>query len=255
LFSIERHNEIINKLKEAKSISVASLSKQLFVSEATIRRDLDILEKSNIVKRTYGGAVLLEGLNVEIPFTIRETEQKDAKQFIGMTAAGLVKDGDILILDSSSTVLSMVPYLKGKRELSIITNGAKTAIDLGEMLHTNVYCTGGRLRENSLSYIGEIAKNSIENYVADMFFFSCRSLSMENGLTEPNEDEAILRRIMIKNSRRSILLCDSSKFGKSSFVKICELDDIDCLVTDRPLSPAWEEKLLKSNIQLLYASE
>lgn len=253
MFALERHNEIVNILKEAKSVSVAFLSAKLYVSETTIRRDLDILERNNIIKRTYGGAVLLEGLNSEIPLAVREAEQKAKKELIGQAAAGLVKDGDILILDSSSTVLKMVPYLKNRSNLSLITNGARTAIDLGQMLHTDVYCTGGRLRENSLSYIGEIAKRCIEDYYADILFFSCRSVSLDKGLMDPNEDEAVLRRLMIKNSRKSILLCDSTKFDKSSFVKICSLDAIDAIVTDLPLAPVWEDELAKRGVDLVYA--
>lgn len=252
MFGLQRQQQILDILKTAKSVSVSSLAKQFFICEATIRRDLEKLKKMGLCKRTYGGAVFAEGLAAEIPLIVRETEQKDQKQLIGKAAAKLVRDSDIIIMDSSSTVLKMVPYLKGKSNLTIITNGAKAAIDLGEMLHTKIYCTGGRLRENSLSYIGETARICLENYFADVLFFSCRSLSIENGLMDSNEEESELRRIMIRNSRKTVLLCDSTKFNTSSFVKICGFNSIDYLVTDQKLESQWEDMLEQSGVELIY---
>lgn len=252
MFSIERQQEIMNLLRTKKSVTVSELSRKFFIGEATIRRDLGKLEKSGLLKRTYGGAVLLEGLDIEIPFSVRETERKESKDAIGKLASGLVRDGDIIVIDSSSTSLRMIPYLKSKKKITAITNGAKIAIELGEQLHTRVYCTGGILRENSLSYIGELARKCIENFFADTLFFSCRAISMEKGLTDSNEDEADLRRIMIDNCKKTVLLCDYTKFDQVSFCKICNFDKINFIVTDRKPSNAWIEFLNKLNVKLLY---
>jgi DeoR/GlpR family transcriptional regulator of sugar metabolism len=252
LFNIEREQDIINLIKETKSITVAELSSRYYISEASIRRDLTRLEKKGIIKRTYGGAVLVEGLDVEIPLFIRETEQKSAKDVIGRIAASLVKDGDTAIIDSSSTTLSMVPYLEGKNNLTVITNGAKTAIELGKHLHIKVYSTGGILRENSLSYIGEIARNSIESFFVDMLFFSCRSTSIEKGLFDSNEQEAELRRIMMQQARQVVLLCDSSKFDKVSFSKVCSFEKIHYVITDTKPSNEWMDFLNGKRVKLLH---
>ena len=138
MFTIERQQGIVNLLKAKRSLTVTELSQKFFIGEATIRRDLERLEKKGLLKRTYGGAVLLDGLDSEIPLSIREIEQKDAKDVIGHMATKFVEDGYIIIMDSSSTVLKMAPHLKGKSKLTVITNGAKTAVDLGELLHINV---------------------------------------------------------------------------------------------------------------------
>lgn len=252
MFAIERQQEIVKIIREKKSVSVEDLSKKFFIGEATIRRDLEKLEKMGLLKRTYGGAVLLEGLDKEIPLSVRESEQRHAKDIIGEMAASLVRDSNIIILDSSSTTLKMVPYLKGKSALTAITNGVKTAMELGELLHTKVYCTGGLLRENSLSFIGEQAKRCIDNYNVDIAFFSCRALSMEVGLSDSNEDEAILRRLMIKNSSKSVLLCDHTKFDKVSFCKIGGFERIDYLVTDIKPSEEWLNFLEMQNVKVLY---
>jgi DeoR/GlpR family transcriptional regulator of sugar metabolism len=252
MFTIERQQGIVNLLKAKKSITVIELSEKFFIGEATIRRDLEKLEKKGLLKRTYGGAVLLNGLDSEIPLSIREIEQKDAKDVIGHMATQLVDDGDIIIMDSSSTVLKMVPHLKGKSKLTVITNGAKTAVDLGELLHIKVYCTGGMLRENSLSYIGELARRCIDGFFADTLFFSCRSISMENGLSDISEEEAELRRFMIKSCKKVVLLCDNSKFSKVSFSKICDFNKINYIITDKRLSSSWMEFLKEKDVELIY---
>ena len=255
MFAIERQESILNILKSSKSASVSELSRIFFIGEATIRRDLEKLEKKGLIRRTYGGAVLLEGLGTEIPLSVREAEQKDEKEAIGRNAAHQVQDGDTIIMDSSSTTLKMVPYLKGKKGLTVITNGARTAVDLGELLHIKVYCTGGSLRENSLSYIGELARRCMDSFHADKLFFSCRALSLEKGLSDSNEDEAELRRLMMKSSKKAVLLCDHTKFDQVSFCKIGDLDLVQCIVTDRKPSRQWIQYAEKLGIQLIYPLE
>jgi len=115
----------------------------------------------------------------------------------------------------------------------------KTAIKLGEHLNIKVYCTGGRLRENSLSFVGETSERFIENYFADIVFFSCRSISIQYGIFDSNEQESSLRRIMMKNSKKSVLLCDPTKFDKVSFSKVCDFTKIDYLITDAKPSDEW----------------
>lgn len=252
MFAIERQQSIINFLKSKKSATVAELAKKFFIGEATIRRDLEKLEKKGMLKRTYGGAVLLEGLDSEIPLSIREIEQKDAKDAIGHMAAQLVEDGDIIIMDSSSTVLKMVSHLKVKSKLTVITNGAKTAVDLGELLHIKVYSTGGMLRENSLSYIGELARRCMDSFFVDTLFFSCRAISMDKGLSDISEEEAELRRLMIKSCKKVVLLCDNSKFGSVSFSKICDFDKISCVITDKKPSCQWLEFFRAKGVQIMY---
>ena len=252
MFTIERQQGILNMLNTKKSVTVAELSQRFFIGEATIRRDLEKLEKRGLLKRTYGGAVQLDGLDSEIPLSIREIEQKDEKDVIGRMAAQLVQDGDIIIMDSSSTALKMVPYLKGKGKLTIITNGAKTAVDLGELLHVKVYCTGGMLRENSLSYIGELARKCIGGFFADTLFFSCRAIDIQKGLSDINEDEAELRRLMIENCKKSVLLCDSSKFDRNYFCKICDIGKIDCIITEKKPSAEWVQFIKEKRVELIH---
>lgn len=227
----ERRQLLLERIQQYKTMDVKRTARDFCVNEATIRRDLNKLENTGLVKRTYGGAVLVEGLDAEIPLYARENANLDKKDFICRMAADYVKDGDTIILDSSSTTSRMIKFLSGIKNLKIITNGAKTAVLLTKLADATIYCTGGKMRENSLSYIGQTAIDYIRNFYADTVFFSCRSLS-ERALTDSSDDEAMLRRAMIENSRRSILLIDSTKVGTDSFFNICKADQIDHIISD-----------------------
>ena len=255
MLTLERQQAIVDYLKKKKSTTVTELSKLLFIGEATIRRDLNKLEKEGVLKRTYGGAVLLEGLDIEIPLAVRVEEQKKPKEVIGQLAAGLVSDGNIIVIDSSSTALRMIPYLKDRANLTVITNGNKTSMELGELLHTKVYCTGGILRENSMSFIGELARKCIQEFYTDLLFFSCKSISMEGGLSDVNNDEAELRRLMIRNCEKAVLLCDSSKFDTKSFCHICDFKEIRCVITEKEPPKRWMEFFTYNNVEVLYGQE
>ena len=147
MFEEERHEQIIRLLRGGRMISVNEIAKRLFVSEATVRRDLNALEKEGIVRRVYGGAVLVGG-NRDVPLQMRETEAMEAKQRIGRAAAALVQENDVIVLDASSTVYSMIPYLKEFKNVVAITSGLKTAMALGER-HIKTYLTGGLMIDNS----------------------------------------------------------------------------------------------------------
>lgn len=252
MFTLERQNQIYEFIKTNKSASITELSKIFFISEATIRRDLDKLEKQNLIKRTYGGAVLVEGLNIEIPISVREKEQAFEKDKIGRLAASFVNDGDIIIMDSSTTTYAMIPYLKSKVDITIITNGVKTATSLGNTLHTRVYCTGGKLRENSLSLVGQGAQDYIRNFSAQKLFFSCRGITVQNGAMDNSEEEAILRKIMMECADRIYLLCDSSKLGKKAFYKICDLSSLDCIVTNNQPEPEMLQSIVSNGIEVIW---
>lgn len=252
MFAIERRKAIFDVLKKEKSVTVRKLSEQFYIGEATIRRDLEKLKKSGLVNRTYGGAVLIEGLHTEVPLYVRETERREEKNTISKLASKLISNGDIVILDSSSTTLRMVSTLHNLTDLSVITNGARTAVDLAEVRNIKVYSTGGVLRDNSLSYIGEMAKAFLNNFNADILFFSCRALSMDKGITDSNEEEATLRKLMIKSSKTSVLLCDSTKFDHTSFCKIGDIDCVDYIITDTKPSSMWIDYFKEHDIELVY---
>jgi DeoR/GlpR family transcriptional regulator of sugar metabolism len=252
MFSIERHQAILNLLNSVKSITVKELSSKLQTGEATIRRDLAKLEKSGLLKRTHGGAVLDDNIQGEIPLTVRESDKETEKKLIAGHASNLINDGEFIILDSSSTTLRMIPYLKKINNLTVMTNGAKTAVDLANLQNIKVYSTGGLLREKSLSFIGQTANFFLNDFNADLLFFSCRALSMEKGLSDFDEQEAFMRKEMMKASKKTVLLCDHSKFDETSFYRIDSVNCLDTIITDIKPNRRWVKYLDEQQIELIY---
>jgi DeoR/GlpR family transcriptional regulator of sugar metabolism len=149
----------------------------------------------------------------------------------------------------------MVPYLKDLKGLTVITNGAKTAVECAESLDAKIYCTGGLLRENSLSFIGETAKRSVDSYNTDILFFSCRALSVDKGLTDISEEEAELRSIMMKNTKKAVLLMDSSKFNTISFCNVGSMEKIDIIKVYWKLAPEKREIFMRHLVEFQEPSE
>lgn len=221
-----RQELILDMIKSDKFIKVSELSKKLYINEATIRRDLNALEQEGLVNRVYGGAVLSSGQDSEIPLLHREVKNAVQKKQIAETAAKEVENGDTIFLDSSSTVSFMIPFLESRSGLRIVTNGAKTTLLLSRLHHAEIISLGGTLRENSLSFSGLSTFQSLSEYFFDKAFFSCHAYSVEFGLMDNNEEEARLRRLLIRHSRKAYFLADASKEGNTSFFKICDIDDV-----------------------------
>lgn len=235
----QRRALILELMKKKKSVSVRQLSRELYIHEATVRRDLKYLSDSGVISRVHGGAVLTEGPGAEIPLFVRETANKEEKRNLAKAAAELVRDGESIFLDSSSTTAFMVPYLAERKHLKIVTNGAKTTVHLSSLSNAKIFCTGGRLRENSLSYIGQSALEALSHYHFDRAFFSCRGVDAATGLWDASEEEAVLRRQLMRITTQSVLLADKSKLNRTSFYSIAPLADVDVLITDGELSEEW----------------
>lgn len=225
-----RENEYIKLLSE-RSYSVKELADKLFVSEPTVRRDVLQLKQKELVT-SHRGIVSLNGKSADqrIPIIVRDFENIEEKRRIAKIASSYIKDGDAIMLDASTTAYCLLPYLAQFRNLYVITSGAKTAIALATM-GIKTLCIGGEMILESFSYAGPDAESILENYHADVAFFSCRGLS-ENGIVTDNSIlENNIRRIMIKNSKRQYLLCDKSKKGKVYLNTLCNIKDITKVIS------------------------
>ena len=231
----ERHERIIEELKADPKITVRKLSDKLFVSEPTIRRDLTELHNKGIITKIYGGAILNTAAAYrEIPFFLRENEQSSTKVEIGRKAAEMVEDGMVVMLDGSTSAYHMVPYLARMNNLTVITSGAKTAVALAES-NIRTFCTGGQMIIHSYSYVGEQAEAFVRNINADILFFSCHGLDEQGRMTDNAIEEANLRKAMFAQCAKKILLCDSSKIGKTYFYNMGTVADIDGIISDAEL--------------------
>ncbi len=232
----EREERILSALLEKESVSVRELSAKLYVSQPTLRRDLIKLEQMGKIVRTHGGAQLTtKPADQKIPFYLRQQEQNDAKSQMAARAVEFIRDGDIIMLDGSTSAHTIIPLLTRFNNLIVITNSAKSAFLLGNMGIENI-CTGGRMIPGSLCYIGEDAERTVGNYNADILFFSCRGLSMDGRLTDTSVEENSLRRCMLRQSAKRILLCDSSKLGNVYLNNLCHLSEVDDLICEEPVS-------------------
>ena len=231
----ERQEMILNALLESDHITTQELSAKLFVSVPTLRRDLIKLEQMGKIIRTHGGARLIKkSADEKIPFFLREKEQNDAKEIMAQKAVELVRDGDIIMLDGSTSAYTIIPYLTDFKNLIVITSSAKSSFLLGRM-GINTICTGGKMITGSLSYIGENAENTVKQYNADIVFFSCRGLSMDGKLTDNSIEENRLRRIMLHHAKKRVFLCDSTKVGHTYLNNLCHLSEVDEIICEQVL--------------------
>jgi DeoR family fructose operon transcriptional repressor len=231
----ERQNQIIRLLQQNPRITVRELAEALSFSEPTIRRDFTELHKKGVITKCYGGAILNQGkADREIPFVLRENEKSRPKAEMGLQASRFISDGMVIMLDGSTSAYHLVPYLAKCKDIIVITSGAKTAVALAE-LQIPVYCTGGRMRTNSFSYVGKEAEEMVERFNADAVFFSCHGLSNDGRMSDLSVEEASLRRAMLRKSRKKYLLCDSSKFDKVYFYDMGSVGELDGVISDQPL--------------------
>lgn len=252
MLAIERRRKIINIIEEKNSVMVLDLSKVFNVTEETVRRDLEKLEKEGLLKRTYGGAIINDSTNADLPINIREGTNIEGKEAIGKKVAEYIKDGETILLDSSTTTLQVAKYLKNKRKITVITNSVPVLKELAGALECNTISTGGNLRGSSMSLVGHMAEDTIEKYNVDKALICCKGVDIQKGITESNELEAEIKKKMGKSSYKRYLLADYTKFNKISFVKMFDFVDIDIIFTDKKLSSEWEQFIKSKEIQLIY---
>lgn len=231
MYEIERKDKIVEILQQKKSCSVKELARILNYSEATIRRDLNGLDKEMKIRKTFGGAVIAEQFGSEVPVAIRSSENNDIKKRLCAAAGKLISDNMTLFLAASTTLAHLVPLLYQYKNLTVITNDPGIPGQLSDSDIT-VYSTGGRYLHHSNAYVGEFAQNMIRGINADLFLFSARGISEEGKVTFSSTEDDV-HRAMMENAAKTCLLFDSSKYGKTYSYTLCNLKDIDVVITDR----------------------
>jgi DeoR/GlpR family transcriptional regulator of sugar metabolism len=252
MLSIERRNIILSRLKKDKNVLVGNLSAEFSVSEETIRRDLERLEREGHATRTYGGAILCEDVRTEQPFTVRKQTNVEAKQAIAAKVAQLINDGDFIMLDESTTASFVARAIKDKKNLTVITNSIEIIIELAGLEGWNILSTGGALKSNVLALTGYQAESRIREYHVDKAIISCTGLDLERGYTDAGEDNALIKRAMMQSSSETILAADAQKFGKKAFASIGLIGELSALVTDAPPDEKWKTILKENGVDLIY---
>lgn len=234
----ERKERILEYLSVRPSATMRELAGELFISEASVRRDIAVLEQEGLVVRHYGGVMLSGNRHGVVPVSLRDAENSAIKEDIARRAAALVRDGDTVMMDASSTVRRMLRYLNDRRDVTIITNNLRIFSEC-QNPSIRLYSTGGMYNAENHALMGAEAERVLLDFSADAVFFSSQGITEEGEITDASEEETALRRVMITRSRRKYFLCDSSKIGVRRLFTLCQKDDLTAVIGDR--SFPWEE--------------
>ncbi|MCD8325918.1 MAG: DeoR/GlpR family DNA-binding transcription regulator [Lachnospiraceae bacterium] len=255
MLALERRNIILEKLQDEKRVVVSELASQFGVSEETIRRDLEKMEKDGLVTKSYGGAILNESTSIDMPFNVRKKVNVPGKQRMAELAAGLIRNGDHIILDASSTSVFIAKAIRDKKNLTVLTNSIEIIIELSDMPDWNIICSGGSLKEGYLALVGPKALESLSSFNADKAFFSCKGIDIDRGITDGNEMFTQIKQVMMHSAARSILAVDSSKFDKIAFSRLCDVKDMQTIIMDQKPEERWLTFLEGCGIECLYPEE
>ncbi len=254
MLSLERQEEILEILNRNKSATVEELASELYVSGATIRRDLRSMEKQGLIKRSHGGAMPFKSSAEESAFAIREQENTSAKRAMANLAVKLIKNGDSVFLDSSTTVGVAIPLFNNFNYLSVTTTGLRNALLLSQINNIKIYIAGGLIQNHSNSITGTDTMDYISRIHADISLISCSGLDLVNGFTDASIEQAKLKQQMRKNSTKVAMLCDSTKFNKTFLCTDFHFDDVDYLITEKTPPIEYVEKIATTKCKLITPS-
>ncbi len=248
----ERRALILRMLEQKEEVQVTDISRETGISEVTIRKDLTILQNRHLLLRTRGGAMRKPVENVSEDTTIERKRMFNfrEKERIGEEAVKLIKDGDFIMLDSGTTTLEVARHLGKFRNLRILTNAMNIATELMSYKRFDVVFLGGNVRMSSLSTVGPLAISVLRNFSGYKLFLGVDSFSLENGVSTPNLEEALLNQIMIQQADQVIAVFDSSKFNKRSFVHIADTKELDYIITDRAIPTGMTAKLKAAGVEV-----
>lgn len=237
MITYERQQAILNYLKQNNFATVKELSKLVWASESSVRRDIKVLEQKGYVTQMYGGIALSVYANSVVPVGLRDSSNVSVKEELAKEAAKHIFDGATILMDGSSTVRRIIKYTNRFKDLKIITNNQLIFL---ECTHPNIklYCTGGLFDSKSNIFSGSTAESYVHSINADIVFFSSQALSNDGEISDVSEEETSLRKIMLSRAKKKIFLCDSSKLGIKKTFTLCTKNDINLIICDKKLP--WE---------------
>lgn len=249
----ERHKIIKEQLQLNGYVRVQDLAEQLGVTGATIRKDLRILESQNILIRTHGSASPVKPHVMDISVDVKASQNRDKKIIIAQTAQELITPDDAIILASGSSVTAFAEILTPVNMINVVTPSLGIALILNEKENVKVMLLGGEMYKNSLSVRGSYTEAGLVNVSCSKLFIGCDGINLETGITCSNLAEASLTTAMMKSCTQTVVLADSSKFGRRGFGKIGNVEDIDIIVTDSGIPSTMRKKIEDLGVQILIA--
>jgi DeoR family transcriptional regulator of aga operon len=250
LSQAERHQQILDLLKREGKVAVVELCDKLNVSSVTIRKDLNLLETKNLLFRTHGGATQSNPYTTDRHVSEKEKMHSAEKMDIGTAAAGMIQEDDCIIIGSGTTVQFLARAIRPAGKLTVITAALNVATELNQHADIEILVLGGILRKSSSSGTGIYAEKMLEDFSCSKLFLGVDGIDLEFGITTTHVMEAQLNRKMIDAAQKTIILTDSSKFGKRGFGRICGLEEVDQIITDKGISEHMLEKLKGMGIEV-----
>jgi DeoR family transcriptional regulator, aga operon transcriptional repressor len=246
----ERHKFILDALNNAGFVSVAELSRDLEVTMVTIRKDLKILEDKGFLYRSHGSATPVSPYVNDRSVNEKKLVRVEEKSRIAKAAKELVDNDDAIIIGSGTTVLAFAQNIPKNIKLTVLTAAMNVTLALIDAPEIEIVQLGGVVRKSSSSVVGHYAEDMLLQFACSKLFMSVDGISLDHGLTTSHMMEAHLNAQMIKGVQKTIVLADSSKFGKKGFGKICQLEDVDMIITDAGVPQLYKEKLEEMGIEL-----
>jgi len=247
----DRRREVMKLLAAQGSVQVSELGRRLGVSEMTVRRDLDQLEREGYLRRTHGGAVLGPAVTVERPFAERAENMIAEKQLIGETAARMIDSGDTIILDAGTTTLQIATQLVRREKLLVVTTSLPHAAKTVSLPWASTLLVGGLLKPIELCCVGPTVEKALTDLHADTVFLSASGVDVRHGVTETDMREGYVKRAMVEAARRVILVVDHTKFGNVSFFHVVGLDRVQCIVTDVGVDPEDVQQIRQLGVEVV----
>jgi DeoR/GlpR family transcriptional regulator of sugar metabolism len=250
----ERRRDIEEILRTNGKVEVTKLSRQFDVTETTIRRDLDELVERNIAVRIHGGAMLPgDSVLAERPYELRVMKNRPQKEAIAREAIKLLGDGDRVFFDSSTSVLFLAQLLTNNMNLLVVTDTLAIVNEIFTRSDVQVICLGGEIQKETGSFAGPLAESMLAMMHFDKAFISLPKISRQGILTTSSTHEFRIKQNVINRSKKVILLADSSKLGDPDFLEIGRLSQIDTVITDPDIDPAFITLCQKSNVSVIIA--
>lgn len=251
MLAYDRQQAVLDFIREHHSATVTELSKRFFISETSIRRDLARLEHAGFIHKTYGGAVIVDGNNEVLSLEARQQVESEATVAIARKASSLVSNGQVIFLDSSSTVLSLVPFLSQLQNLSVITASLKTAMMLTEYPQFRVYVLGGLVNARTFSMRGTLTCQLLEGMYANRLFLSPKGIDSAGNVFCADEEEATTRRMMMQRADETVLLCHSHKLGQRGAFRMCGIREAQVIVCEQEPEAQWRTLFQEAQLKVL----
>ncbi len=251
----ERHSIILDLLMQHNSILVTDLAEHLNVSSVTIRKDLTDLEKEKKLYRNHGKAILINPYINDRNVNEKEKFYIEEKRLIGMQAASLITSKDSILIASGTTMHALARCIQTTDKLTVITASLQVAHILSKDKNIDIIQLGGMLRHSSLSVVGKYAEAALSDFSCSKLYIGVDGIDLDFGITTTDMMEASLNRVMMQTAQKTIVLADSSKFGRRGFSKIADMEDIDQIITDSKIPPTTAKRIEEMGIILTIADE